>query len=1116
MTDYQNHICDPPPRVASWIITSSLAAGFPASARFQRRSLTGKAMAVAVGAGGLRLFFFAFAMLVPVGLLASDVFAADAVGNLDPKVQEFVKAFKPGGQLSDQSPAPSPTDELQQFKVADGLVVEVVASEPVVRQPLNLHFDERGRLWVVQYLQYPFPAGLKIVKYDQYLRAVYDRVPPPPPHHIKGLDRITILESPKGDGVFSQTKDFVSDLNLARSVVTGRGGVWVLNPPYLLFYPDKNHDDIPDGDPEVMLSGFGLEDTHSGANSLAWGPDGWLYGAHGSTCTADVKGVKFLGQAIWRYHPTTRAFEVFAEGGGNTYCVDFDAEGRCFSGSNYDNTRGLHYAQGGCYIKNWAKHGPLMNPYAFGWFEHMSHTGYKPRFAQTLIIYEGGAMPQLEGQLVAGLALTSRYQASRLSRDTSSFRTDDTAVLIDSPDRHFRPVDTKTGPDGAIYIADWCDSRLTHLDPRDTWDKATGRLWRLKAKGKGGSADSSPSPPSAGGEGRGEVVRSSGSRTGAPSTASASWNSNSETSRAGARRSDLSSGNRKLFDIAKLNMAELTKLLAHPNKWWRQMALRIFWDRHDPSAAPALAKIVTQETGQLALEAVWALNASGGFNDDVALKTLQHANKMVRYWTVRLLGDSREVSPAIQAALLKLTRTEPDAEVRSQLASSLKRLPGKDALPLIREMLLRADDAGDKHIPLLLWWALESKCASDREAILKMLQDRPLWQTPIVSHVIVSRLGRRYAAERSELNLETCAQLLALAPTARDVDELVKGMAEGLRGDPVEVVPASLHAQVSEIWANRAPTPTLINFALRLGYAPATQTALEKVANGQTPEPERRELVQLLGERREPAAVPVMLEQLQRDGSLAWRLELVNGLQRFDQPAIAQALLELCVSSGPELRVAAQTALSSRVLWAQELLRAVEGGRLKKEQIPIANVLAIQGFRDAVCDVLIQKHWGRLTRSSEEKEQQMVRVRESLAAGKGDAEQGRAIFQRSCATCHTLNGEGAKIGPDLTGYERDNLDFILPAIVDPSLAIREEYTAFNLETKDGQSITGFITEQTLSAVTLTDVSGKRLVLPRRDIENLQASALSLMPEGLLDALQPQEVRDLFAYLRKQR
>ena len=301
-------------------------------------------------------------LLSVVSSLSLLSFAVHADDKFSPEMAEFVKRFTGHGALGDKAPKPTPAEALAACKVADGLALDIVASEPMVRQPLNMHFDERGRLWVVQYLQYPFPAGLKILRYDEYLRAVFDKVPPPPPNHVKGADRITILESTKGDGVFDKAHDFLSDLNIARSVVTGRGGVWILNPPYLLFYPDKNRDDIPDGPPEVRLSGFGLEDTHSGANSLAWGPDGWLYGAHGSTCTADVQGVKFLGQAIWRYHPETRAFEIFAEGGGNTYSLDFDREGRIFSGTN-GSPRGLHYPQGGAFVKNWGKHGPLMNPY---------------------------------------------------------------------------------------------------------------------------------------------------------------------------------------------------------------------------------------------------------------------------------------------------------------------------------------------------------------------------------------------------------------------------------------------------------------------------------------------------------------------------------------------------------------------------------------------------------------------------------------------------------------------------------------------------------------------------------------------------------------------------------
>ena len=285
------------------------------------------------------------------------------------------------------------------FQTTDGLKVDLVMEEPQVRQPLYMSFDDRGRMWVVQYLQYPFPEGLKVVKYDQYLRAVFDKVPAAPPNHVHGADRITVYEDTDADGKYDTSKDVITGLNITSAVLQGHGGIWVLNPPYLLFYPDANRDDIPDGDPVVHLSGFGLEDTHSVANSLAWGPDGWLYGANGSTTTANVssevsKNVKFMGQCIWRYHPDTKVFEIYAEGGGNTFSLEIDEAGRVFSGTNGGGTRGMYYPQGSYGIKGWAKHGPLTNPYAFGWFEHMRHEGDGDRFPQTFVIYEGGLLPE--------------------------------------------------------------------------------------------------------------------------------------------------------------------------------------------------------------------------------------------------------------------------------------------------------------------------------------------------------------------------------------------------------------------------------------------------------------------------------------------------------------------------------------------------------------------------------------------------------------------------------------------------------------------------------------------------------------------------------------------------
>src|SRR6185436_18475818 len=137
----------------------------------------------------------------------------------------------------------SPAEAAKTFKVADGLIWEQVLAEPIVAQPLHLSFDTRGRMWVVQYLQYPNPAGLKMISRDNFWRAVYDKVPAPPPNHVRGADKITIHEDTDGDGVFDKHKTFVDGLNIATSCVKGRGGVWVLNPPYLLFYPDANDDD---------------------------------------------------------------------------------------------------------------------------------------------------------------------------------------------------------------------------------------------------------------------------------------------------------------------------------------------------------------------------------------------------------------------------------------------------------------------------------------------------------------------------------------------------------------------------------------------------------------------------------------------------------------------------------------------------------------------------------------------------------------------------------------------------------------------------------------------------------------------------------------------------------
>jgi putative heme-binding domain-containing protein len=965
------------------------------------------------------------------------------------------------------SPPLSPPEALKAFTVRKGLAVDLVAHEPIVRQPLYLTFDERGRMWLVQYRQYPFPAGLKVVSYDRYIRAKFDKVPPPPPNHFKGEDRITIHEDVKGDGTFGKVKTFVDGLNIATAALPGRGGVWVLNPPYLLFYPDKGRTDVP-GNPVVHLSGFGLEDTHSVASSLTWGPDGWIYGAHGSTCTAKVKvevkpdrtTTDFLGQAIWRYHPEKHVFELFAEGGGNTFGVAFDDVGRVYSGTNWGRYRGLHYVQGGYYIKGWGKHGPLTNPYALGYFDHMPHTGDADRLIHTFTVYGGAAMPELEGKIVGVNPLQRRLQVTRLEPDRSTFKTVEEPFLLTTPDERFRPVDVKFGPDGALYIADLYEPRINHVDPRDNWDRATGRIYRVRPR------DYKPAP-----------------------------------------RQDL--GNR--------NSRELVKLLGHPNRWYRETALRLLGDRKDRSLVPALRAQMETEKGQLALESLWALHLCGGLTDEAAARGLTHVNPHVRRWTVRLLGDRGTVSPALARQLVTLAARELHPEVRSQLASSAKRLAGAAGLDLVRALVEgdRKDDVSDPHIPLLTWWALERRAETDRGGILAWFRSESTWGKGLVRAVLLERIVQRWAMAGGKENLLACAALLRSAPDPRQAEKVLLALEKGFVGRSAGAVPAELRSAIVKVWSRGGGTSS-VTLGLRIGHGPAVEKALSLIADEKAPRAPRLECIRILGEIDEPRCVGVLLKVL-RDSSIGTiRQEALLALQRYPDPKIAQAVLALYPGRLPEadgVRSAAHALLASRPAWARAFLQAIDAGKVNPRSVPVDVVQKLAVHKDRAVGALVARHFGRVRGSTPaQKQREMLRLGKILQAGQGDPKAGKVVYAATCGKCHKLFGAGGDVGPELTGYERSNRMYWIENIVDPSAVIREEYVAFVIDTTDGRRLTGLVAGQDKTTVTLKDQEGRTTRLARARIEDMRASPVSLMPEDQLKDLKDQQVRDLFAYL----
>ncbi|MCP4783044.1 MAG: c-type cytochrome [Fuerstiella sp.] len=954
-----------------------------------------------------------------------------------------------------------PRESHSLMTAADDLAVDQLLSEPLVSQPLFMNFDERGRLWLVQYRQYPYPAGIKVLSRNKYYRMEFDRVSPPPPNHFPGNDRISIHEDTDGDGRYDKHKVFVGDLNIATSVVRGRGGIWVLNPPYLLFYPDANNDDLPDSDPIVHLTGLGLSDTHSAPNSLQWGPDGWLYLVQGSNVVTHLKtpsekdsaSVYCEGPAVWRYHPETHRYEIFAEGGGNAFGLEIDAQGRIYSGHNGSNTRGFYYVQGGYYDKGTErKYGEVTNPYAFGLLPFMAHAP-TPRFSHALVKYEADALPsRYQGRLFSVDPLHRNVIVSEIQPQGSSFATVDIGDALVSDDIGFRPVAIATGPDGGVYVADFYEEFIAHGQHyQGQIDPDSGRVYRLRAK---------------------------------------------------------TSNTLPQFDLRQSTSDQLIDLLKHPNKWHRRTALRLLADRRDQSAIPRLLAMIQDADSQTALEALWALNLVGGFNEDVASATLSHRNPMVRFWTVRLLGDRQDISTETGRRLALLAETEPDVEVRGQLAASARRLPPSECLAIVSGLLARDEDANDPFQPLMVWWALESKADSDRAAVVDLMKNRSLWQHPMTVDSILPRLMQRYATAGGQSDLNTCAELFELAEKDQWRAALMTGFEQSFRGRSMARLPLRLAEAISKAGGGS------ITLQARLGDAAAFRDLHEALASDQTPEQQRIEYAQVLGELNDSNSVSVLLSVLTSTGSPPLQSEVLAALAAFSVPQIADAIIRHNDALHDDVRLVAYNVLVSRKDWSRAMLEAIERGMIDPTAIPRDTVRKMTVHNDDRIAELVRKHWSDVRgASTDEMKQQVERLSHVLESETGNPYAGESLYAATCGKCHRLFHQGGRIGPDLTQYKRDDTLAMLLNIVNPSAEIREGFENYMLLTSDGRVAAGFLFDQDKHLVVIRGADGQNITIRRDQIEEMVKQSTSLMPSGLLDKLSDQQVRDLMAYIR---
>ncbi len=964
----------------------------------------------------------------------------------------------------------SPEEAVKQFKLPDGFSVRAVATEPMIRQPVSMSFDSRGRMWVLQYLQYPHYAGIKPVKQDQFLRTIYDKVPEPPPHGPKGADKLTICYDPDENGVFCKSKDFVTGLNIASGFCLGNGGVYVVQPPYLLFYPDKNEDDIPDGNPEVLLSGFGIEDSHSLATSLQWGPDGWLYGAAGSTSTCKIKNpanpkeVVEFQQGIWRYHPKTKRFELFSEGGGNTYGLDFDKNGQAIAGTNWGGFACLHQMQGAYYVKGFSKHGPLHNPYTYGYFDHVPYTGFKGGHVTCGgVMYEADVYPkEYRGQYIAGNLLSSAIYWHKLEAVKSSFKATHGSDAMTTTDNWFRPVDLMLGPDGCVYVADWYDKRAAHLDPVDSWHKTSGRIYRIEYKG-------------------------------------------------GPKY--------ETFDLRKKSSADLAELLKSPNMWWRKEARRLIAERADATLYPKLRKWLVTEKGQLALEALWALAASGGWTEGDFDVVGDHANEYVRAWMIRTIGDDETITEKTLASFNRVAADERSPVVLAQMACSARRFTPIQTRDLVTSLLGNPILRYDEHLPLLVWWAMEecNRRGTTDTVGFTLIFNTPNAPNKKLADFFNERIARRLMSGNISRGTERIGTMFDLDRSKiDDIAPVLRGMATALQAHPLDAVPQSLVAPLAQLRKERKKDLVVLEVLARMNDAPAREALRTLVTDESIGEGNRVRAINLLRDVRDPKAAELFLEQFAAQKSDNMRAALLGGLEAFDDAKVGEKVLAGYAGYSPAVKRRAIQTLLTRPAWALLLVKQWEAGTFPKADFTLDNARAAVRLADKQVSAVVEKHFGKLSPSTAgEKQARIGGLNIALNKENGDAARGKLIYTKSCAACHQLHGEGGKVGPDLTTSDRKNRMYLLANIVDPSGYIRPEFVTYSVLTKDDRKLSGIATDSAGESVTLVNVVNDMVMkttVPKGDIAEMTPSAVSLMPEKMLDTLTEQQVAYLFAYL----
>jgi putative heme-binding domain-containing protein len=453
-----------------------------------------------------------------------------------------------------------------------------------------------------------------------------------------------------------------------------------------------------------------------------------------------------------------------------------------------------------------------------------------------------------------------------------------------------------------------------------------------------------------------------------------------------------------------------------------------------------------------------------------------------------------------------LARIDPSPVVRLYLAAALQRLPLSDRWDIADGLVGRAGDAGDHNLPLMYWYAVEPLAALDASRAARLASGSKI---PRIQEFMARRIGAIGTAESMALLVD----LLGRAARSTERSSLLTGIEESLRGRRQVAMPAAWPEVYRKL--NDDPDRQVRSRATALGVtfgdAAARETLRLVLADGRAPLAPRREALAALLQAKDPALI-VTLHSLVRDAGLGGLA--IRALSAYDDPASSDLLMAAYSSLGPIERRDALNTLAARKGSAQALLSAVGVGKLPRADLTADLVRQLRNLKDPGLDAQIAQVWGTVRETTGDRARLIAQFKTMLKSKPShppDLAQGRAVFTKVCQQCHTLFGVGRQVGPDLTGSNRADLDYLLSNVLDPSALIGKDYLANVIGMTDGRVLTGIIRAEDKDTITLM-TANETITLPKSEVEQRKASEQSMMPDDLWKAVSEQEIRSLVSYL----